>query len=657
MFDPASKLRAVTKSAPCPVCQGDHKCSVSDDGLVLCGRHSAVEPGFRLIGPCEDPTWTMYRPADPGYDDIMAAIKHGGVAVKPRTAYVPPPDFERMADGFADRLTAERKLELAGLLGLPVGCLAALPKLGYDPDQRAFTFPECDSRGCVIGLTVRYPDGTKRCKPGSRRGLTLADGWFDGDSPIYVVEGASDTLALAALGLAVIGRPSAAGGVELLGNILARSGKPRPVFVVGENDRKEDGSWPGRDGCARVAEALAGRLPDWSISAAMPALEYKDVREWIKIRIPPNASAELLKTIGRDVAFTLGRNSNPFAAPTKKAKPAPTRFPLPVPLGSLETPAGGRVPWVWDGFLGRGSVTLLSALPKAGKTTLLAALLKQLGTGGTFAGRPLAAGRAVVVSEEGTGVWACRRDELGIGDHVRLITRPFFGKPSAEDWLAFLTFLGEQLEADPADLIVLDTLADLWPVRDENNATDVQTALQPLRRLADDRAVLLVHHLRKSDGAEGRVAGERGVGGFVDVLAELRRAKASQDPSGRRRRLSAVGRFDGVPREWLVERSADGRTFAGEDGSADQGAERRNGAESRTEALREAISSDDAARTAGADAGGDLGATAGGAPEERGAVPVVYGGGSGSALGEDEAAGTGRRVRVLADRGMIGDVR
>lgn len=66
--------------------------------------------------------------------------------------------------------------------------------------------------------------------------------------------------------------------------------------------------------------------------------------------------------------------------------------------------------------------------------------------------------------------------------------------------------------------------------------------------------MLLVHHLRKSDGLEG--TGSRGSGalaGFVDVIVELRRVKATADPGQRKRCLTGYGRYDAIPQEWVVE--------------------------------------------------------------------------------------------------------
>jgi AAA domain len=223
------------------------------------------------------------------------------------------------------------------------------------------------------------------------------------------------------------------------------------------------------------------------------------------------------------------------------------------------------VDWLWDGFLARGSLTLLSALPKCGKTTLLAHLLRALAAGGSFAGRSLMPGRAVVVTEEGTDVWRQRRDQLGISDRVELISRPFFGKPTAEVWLSFLRHL--LAHAADADLVVLDTIANLWPVRDENGAADVQAALMPLQRLADGRAVLLSHHLRKSDGREGTASrGSGALAGFVDIILELRRSGDSRDATGRQRVLTGIGRHPGIPQEWLIGLTEDGEYAAYADG-------------------------------------------------------------------------------------------
>ena len=559
-----AQLRRVSAARPCPVCGGSHKCSLTDDGLILCGREAKPVAGFRDLGPSDDPTWHLYRPEDPA----GMANAPGGWKPAPAVKSSPPTDFGKLAERLGRGLSPTLAGDLAERLGLPASAVSLIPNLGFDPNAGCWAIPEHDAQGHVIGIGTRFRDGSKRAAPGSRRGLVLPSGWADNPGPVLVVEGMSDAVALAHCGLCAVGRPSARGGVELLAALLGGGvAAGRPVFVLGENDRKPDGTWPGRDGAAFVAAALSKALGR-AVLTACPPEQYKDAREWVTDRLKATRGGgdpEPELAIGRDIAAMMARG----AAAAAQSKPAPRadRFPLPLPLDVLATgPAGGGVPWVWDGYLMRGGVTLLSALPKCGKTTLLSHLFKTLSTGGSFCGRPLVTGRALVVSEESPEVWAERRDRLGLTGCVRLLSRPFFTRPSADDWSAFLLHLANVLAHDPADLVVFDTLADLWPVKDENNATDVQGALQPVRRLADGRAVLLVHHLRKSDGGEG--TGSRGSGalaGFVDVLVELRRAGRAADPGGAKRVLTAVGRATGVPPEWAVELDEEAGVYRGTD--------------------------------------------------------------------------------------------
>jgi len=83
--------------------------------------------------------------------------------------------------------------------------------------------------------------------------------------------------------------------------------------------------------------------------------------------------------------------------------------------------------WLWHGYLATGNVTLLTGPWKCGKTTLLAALLSRLGTGGALVGLPVAAARAVV-TEESPRHWHRRAQQFGFGPHLCWLCRPFRGK-------------------------------------------------------------------------------------------------------------------------------------------------------------------------------------------------------------------------------------
>src|SRR5205085_11831315 len=97
-----------------------------------------------------------------------------------------------------------------------------------------------------------------------------------------------------------------------------------------------------------------------------------------------------------------------------------------VPMTEVPTLVEDRtIGWLWNGYLFPGDVTLLTSQWKAGKTTLLAGLLRQLGQSDTFLGRSLRPGRVLVVSEESHAQWAQRLRQMPVGPHVQLLARPF----------------------------------------------------------------------------------------------------------------------------------------------------------------------------------------------------------------------------------------
>ncbi len=93
-----------------------------------------------------------------------------------------------------------------------------------------------------------------------------------------------------------------------------------------------------------------------------------------------------------------------------------TKFPAPVVCSELL--ATGPEDWLWHGLLAVGGITLLTALWKLGKSTLLAYLLRAMERGDVLCGRVVQPARALIITEESAGRWARRRDDLGLGDHL-----------------------------------------------------------------------------------------------------------------------------------------------------------------------------------------------------------------------------------------------
>jgi AAA domain len=136
------------------------------------------------------------------------------------------------------------------------------------------------------------------------------------------------------------------------------------------------------------------------------------------------------------------------------AKPKQDSCPAPIPATALKRSPGSD--WIWHGFLSRGSITLMTALWKAGKTTLLAHLLKRMEDGGEFCGLPIVSGRVLYVTEESENKWAERRDGLCLRDNVEFLIRPFRSKPDWSRWNDFMIYLQHIQKDRKADVIVID---------------------------------------------------------------------------------------------------------------------------------------------------------------------------------------------------------
>jgi hypothetical protein len=231
-------------------------------------------------------------------------------------------------------------------------------------------------------------------------------------------------------------------------------------------------------------------------------------------------------------------------------------------LADLETAAQSQAPWLWQGYLARGSVTMLTSQWKSGKTTLVAVLLSKLKSGGELAGLPLNPGKAAIISEESAMHWYRRSQRLAFSDHICWYCRPFKGKPRPEEWQALVDHLLQLRAEQGLDLVVIDTLASFLPSRNENAAGSMLEALMPLQVLTGaGMTVLILHHPRKGSSAAGQAArGSGALSGFVDILIEMEWYGPPQG-GDRRRRLQAYSRFEETPRTQVIELSEDGGDY------------------------------------------------------------------------------------------------
>jgi hypothetical protein len=247
-------------------------------------------------------------------------------------------------------------------------------------------------------------------------------------------------------------------------------------------------------------------------------------------------------------------------SPADDSSSLPERFE-PESLADLKAKAGERLNWLLQGYLAPGNVTLLTSLWKSGKSTLISVLLSRLKTGGTLAGLPLRAGRAVVITEEDRQKWVERSQTLDLDGHIDWFCQPFRGKPTQQDWHDLLARVLRLHQGKGVDLLVIDSFANLSPMRSENDSVEVLRSLTPLQPLTSrGLATLISHHPRKGETQPGQAA--RGSGAllaYVDIILEM--YGLTRGKLDRRRRLRAFSRHADTPPNLIIEWTADGTDY------------------------------------------------------------------------------------------------
>lgn len=266
MNEPLPRMVRVTGSRKCPVCGKPDYCLVCPTGKsAICQR---VESRKR----CGDAGW-LHRLEEP-----LPAFEP-----PPKPRPVSPTNWGKATLIAAANLNAVAKYELARSLGLPdhgLDCIQGLGAWNVLEGGECFVFPEVDGNGNVIGLNRRYADGRKLHVPGGARGITVPYDWDQGNGPLYIVEGPTDTAAMICAGLCAWGRPSNTGGVAFLAEALQKLPEAIPVVIVGENDKKADGLWPGLTGAISVAGSLSEKVMQ-TVKWTMAPTDFKDVREYL----------------------------------------------------------------------------------------------------------------------------------------------------------------------------------------------------------------------------------------------------------------------------------------------------------------------------------------------------------------------------------------
>ena len=310
------EMGPVSAKKRCPICKKPDWCLIAPDGsAAICQRTESAKR-------CGEAGWLHH---------LQVPEPRATGNAKPSTPSVGSKlgNWQTEAERFADKLAglpASREA-LAERLVLPATALDAIPLLGirnYTPGTLAeFTIPETDAEGKITGIATRTEAMDKkvgkRFLAGGKRGLTLPAGSRERAGAAFIVEGPTDFLAMTAAGLLAVGRPSCSGGGKHLSVFFAEW--VGEIHIVGENDRKPNDDWPGRDGARSLAKILAeklGRPVKWTL----PPDDVKDVREWLTAEARGDT---LWPQRGEELAALLMSNATPVKLPVKSGDSSSTQ--------------------------------------------------------------------------------------------------------------------------------------------------------------------------------------------------------------------------------------------------------------------------------------------------------------------------------------------
>ena len=202
-------------------------------------------------------------------------------------------------------------------------------------------------------------------------------------------------------------------------------------------------------------------------------------------------------------------------------KTSSTLTRLDVPRMLREPPP--PVPWLVDGIVARGYLTVLHGDGGIGKSFLALQLCVAAMSGGRFLDRDTKRCRVLYVDAENGEGEAHRRLHLlgaeeGIADLFEYVVA------DAHDLIKNSDDLEDMVCICKPDLIVVDSLASVWSIQ-EIDATEMTKALTVLTRIADrhDAGVIALHHDKK-DGSIYR--GSSAVQAACQVRFHLRRYSA-----------------------------------------------------------------------------------------------------------------------------------
>ena len=510
----------------------DRKASLSvaagDDGRVLLTCHAgcATERVVAALGltmadlfpqvPRVQAIRTHDLPGRPSMKDFAPIVAQARALLTERREDPTVAELLRRFHG-----TVETLVEVGGGLVDDAGTLRVL-------------IPEFDPDGQFCGAKVRpgKDSGKEQDLAGGHHGLMGQVPGLHARPKVRVLasEGGHDLLAAISCGRfsdhVVVALPGARFFMEERGKAWASALAGREVVLCLDAD---DAGRQGTD--AAVAELR-------SAGATVRSLD------WARVFDGGTIAKDLAEIIAHDHPAHLER----LVAAVTEAPRNGLRFRT---VEELRAMPESNVEWLLHGLLAVGAVTLLAAAFKAGKSTLIVALLRALEIGEPFAGFEAAKTSAVCLSEEPASAVLEKVDAFGVRETV-FLTRGDFNPA-----LAFGDYVREAAATAKrrgARLLVIDTFSRFSRLGadGEKDAGAVQGVIEhALAAAGQGLAVLVVTHHRKAEGEDGQqIRGSTALPAAADVLIEVRRLR--DEPRSPFRALSCQSRFRETPTEEVV---------------------------------------------------------------------------------------------------------
>jgi putative DNA primase/helicase len=221
--------------------------------------------------------------------------------------------------------------------------------------------------------------------------------------------------------------------------------------------------------------------------------------------------------------------------------------------------------WLARPYVVVHGITQITGQPKAGKSTLLGALVRAIAEGGSFLGHVTMATPVIYLTEQTPTTFREILERSGLADcpNVHVLS---WHAVAVEQWPEVVRAAVIKAQRVGARLLIIDTLPQFAGIRGEaeNNAGDALAAIQPVQAACGTGlAVIVVAHDRKAGGEVGSsTRGSSAYAGAVDIIVQLKKADGPGTARPTLRVLSALSRFDETPEELTIERMDDGTFVA-----------------------------------------------------------------------------------------------